>query len=81
MAMTEKDWEEYFSNYKKCDFDHIRDYVLQVKPDYEKTLKANIVSGMSYLEIKRAFYQKFFKEFIPVGKPPKPTMMDWAKAK
>ena len=79
--MEKNEWEDYFYDYKKCDFDHIKDYVLEVKPEYEKTLRANVMSGMSYLEIKKAFYAKYFKEYIPVGKPKKPTMMDWAKTK
>ena len=81
MAMTEREWDEYFFQYKKCDFEHLRDYVLEVKPEYEKTLRANIMAGMSYLEIKKAFDEKYYPDFIPVGKPKKPSMMDWAKAK
>ena len=72
-------WENYFFNYKKCDFEHISYYVVNVEKDYTNTLKKEVLGNMSYLDIKHNFYDKFFPEYIPKARPKKPTMMDWAK--
>lgn len=74
-------WNEVFKEYKKVTFAQIRDYVVSEKPEYEETLRGNVNADMSFLTIKKAFYQKYFKQYIPVAKPKKPSMKDWAAAK
>lgn len=72
-------WDETFKNYKTTTFEQIKEYVLTEKPEYEEVLRSNIMNGMSYLSVKRSFYQKYFKKYIPVAKPKKPSMKDWAQ--
>lgn len=75
------DWNEVFKDYKHVSFEQISEYVDTVKPEYSDILRKNINDGLSFLAIKKAFYQMYFKEYIPVAKPKKPTMKDWATKK
>lgn len=70
-------WEAVFSDYKNATFENITEYVENVKPEYGDTLEAQINDGKPFLFIKKEFYKKYFKKFIPVAKPKKPSMKDW----
>lgn len=70
-------WETEFSNFKECSFESITQYVDKVKPEYGDILEKQIEEGKPFLYIKKAFYEKYFKDYIPVAKPKKPTMKDW----
>jgi len=74
-------WEAIFSDYKKCSFDSISQYVDEVKTEYDPTLRQQIEEGKTFLYIKKKFYEKYFKKYIPVAQPKKPTMKDWLEAK
>lgn len=74
-------WEMVFSDYKKVEFPQISEYVDTEKPEYGDTLQKQIEEGKSFLYIKKEFYKKYFKKYIPVAKPKKPTMKDWVKAR
>ncbi len=78
---AKKDWNATFENYMTPDFDTIKDYVLEVHPEYEETLWGMIEDGMYFPEIKRAFYSEFFPQYIPEAKPKKPTMKEWVAAR
>lgn len=80
MAKTQKQWDEVFEDYAGCEWDDIRDYVETVKPEYADTLRANIIADMSFPNIKREFYKKYYPQYIPVAKEKKPTMLEWADA-
>lgn len=69
------DWNETFANYKKCKFEDIAAYVEQEKPEYMKTLTKQVEAATSYLVIKKAFYEKYFKQYIPVAKNQKKNVM------
>ncbi len=75
------DWNEVFKDYRHVSFEQISEYVDTVKPEYTDTLVKRINDGDTFLAIKKAFYKKYFKEYIPVAKPKKPTMKDWASKK
>lgn len=64
-----------FSEYKKTCFQDIFDYVKAEKPEYYETLENAVKNGEKFLDIKKAFYKKYFPQFVPVAKKPKkPTM-------
>lgn len=74
-------WEERFASFLRCKFADITEYVEQEHPEYFETLEHQVEVNMNYLDIKMAFYQKFFPEYIPVSKNDKPKniMADWLK--
>lgn len=76
--MAEANWNEVFKNYKKTTFEEITNYISEENPEYEKQIKESIDAGKSFLVIKRDFYQKYFKQYLPIAKPKKATMKDWA---
>ena len=71
------DWNEIFKDYKKCKFDDIANYVEQEKPEYLPTLEKQVSKGTDFLTIKKSFYEKYFKKYIPVGKEKVNVMADW----
>lgn len=74
------DWKERFKDYKKCKFDDIAEYVAQEKPEYKATLAKQIKQGKDFLTIKKAFYEKYFKSFIPVAAEKPNKMAKWLEA-
>jgi len=76
---AKKDWDATFKDYMTPDFEDIRDYVLEEKPEYEETLWKMIEDGKYFPEIKRAFYEEFFPKYIPEAKPKKQTMKQWVE--
>lgn len=59
--------------------DIIADAKKNDRVDYLKQLAATPVKGgknISFIELKRAYYGKFYKEMIPVAKPKAKSMWD-----
>ena len=76
--MADVNWNEVFENYKTVKFESISQYVDEEKPEYRETLEASIEEGKSYPNIKKEFYEKYFKQYIPIPKP-KSIMREWVK--
>lgn len=74
---TAKDWDKYFHDYKKCDWAHIKYYVINKKKEYEDTLREDIIAGKSFKEVKDNFYKEYFPNYIVVPKVGD-GMLDWA---
>ena len=74
-----KDWNKVFEDYKGCKFDAIKEYIDAEAPDYKPTVKEAIENKVSFLKIKRNFYDKFFPQFVPVSskKTMKNAVKDW----
>ena len=74
------DWNETFKDYKKCKFDDIAAYVEKEAPAYKTTLAKQIKAETDFLTIKKAFYEKFFKDLIPIAKIKPNKMAKWLEA-
>lgn len=68
-------------DFMKCNLDDIiedakeNDRVAELKAMANK--KGSTGKKVSFIELKRAYYSKFYKKMIPVAKPKEPTM--WEK--
>lgn len=64
------DWKEVFQNYKKCKFADIKKFLTEAGTEkaeaYKAIVKKQVNDKVSFLKIKKAFYEEFFPEFIPV---------------
>lgn len=74
---TAKEWDAYFKDYKKCDWPHIKYYVVNKKKEYEDTLREDIIAGKSFKEVKDNFYGEYFPNYIVIPKVGD-GMLDWA---
>lgn len=76
------DWNEVFKDYKKCKFADIKKYLTEAGTKeaeaYKAIVKQQVNDKVSFLKIKKAFYEKFFPEFIPVKREGmKSDVADW----
>lgn len=76
------DWKATFENYKKCKFADIKKYLTEEVNEetiaYKAIVKEQVSKRVSFLKIKKAFYEKFFPEFIPVKhKGMESDVADW----
>lgn len=57
-----------FKDYKKIRFEDIYQDVKDNRPEYEDTLKEQVRARKSFLSIKKAYFEKYYPEYIPKRK-------------
>lgn len=75
--MAAKDWDKVFEDYKGCKFATIKEYIDAEAPEYKDYVKEQINGKVSYLRIKKEFYEKYFPKYVP--EKSKATMKKLAK--